>query len=366
MASRILSKSFPGFFDNSGISTEEDIDIPELRCFYSEFFQQDNHVYTNIIDTRTVESYDEKYTVYVIQIKLSFTEYLIERRYSQFLDFYRKLERNYKNLELGRTRFPSRKFFGSFTDATIQNRRQLLDRFLKVVSENFKKEEVVEFLEFLEVRKRIEMLIRLPAIESNTGLPQQGQPDTPEPSLSDVDKVNHYLVKFNRNTSDFCRSFREFENFFFENKPKFSRGAIKKLLHGDETLEGLVRLCGRHEAGEDCHLTCGVGMKLLNRLLDHEYNRDAELFIQVFGSTGLREVLFLYFDRHIKGKGSKPCKIAAIKLLNCFMEYNPSISLTQLLAEDDAILEFENWKATKRTTFRRAECHYSRPTVTGR
>jgi len=362
MASRIISKSFPSFFENSGISADEEIDIPELRCFYSDFFHPDNNVNTNIVDTKTIESFDEKYTVYVIQVKLSFTEYLVEKRYSQFLDLYRKIERNYKYLELGKTRFPSKKFFGTFTDATIQHRKELLNGFLNLVCGKYKQEEVVEFLEFLEVRKRVEILLRLPTVESSNNLLQLQEAKSHPPS--DMDQVNHYLIMLNRNTTDFYRSFREFENYFFETKPKFSKVAIKKLFYGDEELEGFIRLCGKHDTDENCHLTCGVGMKLLSRLLDHEYNRDAELFIQIFGSTNLREILFLFFDRHIRAKGSKPCKVAAIKLLNCFMNYNPSITLNQLLAEDDAILEFEMWKATQRTTFRSAESH-SRITIAG-
>jgi len=353
MATRIISKSFPQLFESTLVSSDEDIDLSELREYYSDFFQPEYSIKTQIISTKTIEAPDEKYTVYVIHIKLPFTEYIIEKRYTQFLELYKKVERNYKNVSLHRLSFPAKRFFGSFNDTTIQHRKSLLDRFLIFLSENYKKEAVVEFLEFLEIKKRIEMLIRLPTVESAVIVTQ----DT-DKTGSDVDLALSYLRLFNRNTRNLCRSFKEFESSFFESRPKFSRQAVKKLFYGTEEFDGFIHLCGKCDPHTNSHLTCGSGLQLLIRLLDYECNRDAELFNQVFGSTSLRDIMGLYFDSHIQVKGFKPCKVAAMKLLNIFVNYNPSISINQILIEDEVRQEFEVWKASQQTTSIKAESYF--------
>jgi len=353
MATKIISKSFSHLFENSLFSTDDDFHVDEMREYYSDFFLDQHFAHTQITSSKTVEALDEKYTVYVIQIKLPFTEYLIEKRYTQFLELYKKIERNYKNIEVGRTNFPAKKFFGTFTESTIQSRRLLLGRFLTFLGEIYKQEQMVEFLEFIEVKKRIEMLIRLPTVD----VPAVGLGPDCQKSSTD-DQVIFYLNIFNRNSRDLCRSFKELESYIFEHKPKFSRNAAKKLLYGDEQLDGLIHLCGKVDCYHDSHLTCGAGLHLLNLLLDYEYNRDAELFNHFFGSTTLRDIMCLHFDRHIQGKSFRQCKVAAMKLLNNFMNQNPNIAIDQILTDDEVIQEFETWKNSHQTTSIKAESFF--------
>jgi len=348
MASRIISKSFSQLFENGLFSTDEDNDLEPLREYYADFFQNEYFARTQIISTNTVESPNERYTVYVIQVRLPFTEYIIEKRYTQFFELYKKIEKNYKNIGLERTSFPSKRWIGKFSEGIIQTRKSQLDRFLRFLSGVYKQEQMVEFLEFLEIKKRIEMLIRLPPVESATSLRQD----------ADFDQVNYYLTLFNRNTTDLCRSFKEFETFYFETKPKFSKCEVKRLLYGDDAMEGLIHLSGRCDSETNCHLTCGSGLRLLSRLLDYEYNSDAELFNQVFGSTSLRDIMCLYFDKHIRCRGTRSCKVAAMKLLNSFMNHNPNIALNQILLEDEVIQEFETWKTSQQTTSIKAESYF--------
>jgi len=264
------------------------------------------------------------------------------------------LKKKYKNIEVGRTNFPSKRFFGTFTESTIQNRRLLLDRFLSFLLENYQNEQMVEFLEFLEVKKRIEMLIRLPPVEP----PTSSFKSDCENSSSDFDQVTYFLNIFNRNTRDLCRSFKDFETYILENNKKFSRNDVKKLLYGEGDLEGLVHLCGKVDCNTDSHLTCGAGLRLLSQLLDYECNKDAELFNHIFGSTSLRELMWLHFDKHIQGKGFRQCKIAAMKLLSHFLNQNPSIAIDQILTEDEVRQEFETWQASHQTTSIKAESFF--------
>jgi len=353
MTTKIISKSFTQLFENGLFSTEEDFNIEEMRECYAEFFQDEYFARTQITGTKTVEALDEKYTVYVIQIQLPFTEYLIEKRYTQFLDLYKKIEKNYKSIAIGRTNFPAKKFFGTFNEATIQTRRSLLGRFLTFLGEIYKQEQMVEFLEFIEMKKRIEMLIRLPTVDVPAcSLRPSGERLTVE------EQVNYFLNIFNRHSRDLCRSFKELETFIFEQRPKFDRITIKKLLYGDEQLDGLIHLCGKVDCYHDSHLTCGAGLHLLNLLLDYECNKDAELFNQIFGFTSLRDIMCLHFDKHIQGKSFRQCKVAAMKLLNNFLNQNPNIAIDQIVSDDEVIQEFETWKNSHQTTSIKAESFF--------
>jgi len=194
------------------------------------------------------------------------------------------------------------------------------------------------------------MLIRLPPVEPPM--------INCENSSGDFDPVTYFLNLFNRNTRDLCRSFKEFETYIIGNNKKFTRNDVKKLLYGEGELEGLVHLCGKIDCNNDSHLTCGAGLRLLSQLLDYECNKDAELFNHVFGSTSLRELMWLHFDKHIQGKGFRQCKVAAMKLLNHFMNHNPSIAIDQILGEDEVIQEFETWKISHQTTSIKAESFF--------
>jgi len=112
-------------------------------------------------------------------------------------------------------------------------------------------------------------------------------------------------------------------------------------------LNGLIHICGRFDMKSDSHLTCGSGLNLIVKLLDYEYNKgiivweyfvfncfvEAEFYNQVFGSTNYRDIMCLYFEQHIQGKGFKPCKVAALKLLKIFMNQNPNMSISSIVRD---------------------------------
>lgn len=158
----------------------------------------------------------------------SFSRIIQEGKPCYWLNLSMKVEKNYKNVEIGRTAFPSKRFFGSFNESTIQYRKSSLDStkffwcpynligFLNILTETYKDEQLVEFLEFVEIKskiidfplfklslERIEMLIRLPTVEAASCLIQDSNKTS-----NDVDQVTYYLTLFNRNPRDLCRSFR--------------------------------------------------------------------------------------------------------------------------------------------------------------
>jgi len=74
---------------------------------------------------------------------------------------------------------------------------------LTFLGDIYKQEQMVEFLEFIEMKKRIEMLIRLPTVEVPAcSLRPSGEKLTVE------EQVNYFLNIFNRHSRDLCRSFK--------------------------------------------------------------------------------------------------------------------------------------------------------------
>jgi len=194
------------------------------------------------------------------------------------------------------TTFPSKKIFGSFAPSTIEYRKLHLNKFLAFLSEKYKADEIVQFLEFLEIKKRIEMLQRNPqlSVESNPVSVSDAEKNT-----KDVEKLLGFIYLFNKNQKDIIKLCREFENFFFDTKPRLSKEAVKGVLLGDSNLQGLLQLCGKFDFKTNSHLTCNAGLNLLLNLLDHEHNKDAELFKLVFANASLRDISCLFFDDHI-------------------------------------------------------------------
>jgi len=214
----------------------------------------------------------------------------------------------------------------------------------------FKKEEMVEFLEFLEIKKRLEMMKRNRTFESMPPVTEY-----PEKNSRDDEQAHRFLLLFNRKPKVLSKSFKEFDSYFIDKRPRFSKLAIKRLFYGGDDLQGLIHLCGKFNFTTDSHFTCGVGLNLIVKLLDYEYNKDAEYYIQIFGSTSFRDITYLYFDNHIQGKGFKTCKVPALKLLHIFMNYNPSMSITQILNNEESIQEYNTWKRSQQTTSIKAE-----------
>jgi len=345
-----VGKSFSEFFETVVLQSEQDIITAQTREYYADFFNPKYFVRADILSSKTLQGVGEKFTVYVIQIELPFTKYTIEKRYNLFFDLYKKIETQYKNLDLQSTTFPAKKIFGSFAQTTIEHRKLHLNKFLHFLSEHYKKEEMVEFLEFLEIKKRLEMMKRNQMYD-----PIPKFADNAEKFSLDDQQALTYLTLFNKKPKVLSNSFKEFEYFFIEKRPKRSKIAIKKLFYGDDQLNGLIHICGRFDVKSDSHLTCGSGLNLIVKLLDYEYNKEAEFYNQIFGSTNYRDIMCLYFEEHIKGKGFKPCKVAALKLLYIFMNHNPNMSISSILQSEETIQEYETWKTQQSTTSIKAE-----------
>ena len=52
-------------------------------------------------------------------------------------------------------------------------------------------------------------------------------------------------------------------------------------------MKGLIHFCGNKDnsASENSHIICTSGLRLLDKLLDYEFNKDAESFLKIFSNA---------------------------------------------------------------------------------
>lgn len=132
------------------------------------------------------------------------------------------------------------------------------------------------------------------------------------------------------------------ETFYLQTRPKLSVDAIKTMLVGRGKVKGLIHFCGKLDPESPTHLVCAVGLNLLNVFLDystcpgifyHYLNEllDAEQFINLLGSLSLKYLQLLFLNHHIEGKSQKQCKSSALKIVDLYLNRNPSLSAKEIV-----------------------------------
>ena len=89
----------------------------------------------------------------------------------------------------------------------------------------------------------------------------------------EIEMILKYLTLLNKNPENLISTFKDFEHFYFEMKPKLNAEIVNKMLLGQKNLKGLLAFCGKYDHENDSHLTCGIGLGFLHKLLDYEHNR---------------------------------------------------------------------------------------------
>jgi len=58
------------------------------------------------------------------------------------------------------------------------------------------------------------------------------------------------------------------------------------LIKGENKIKGLIHFCGKKDSStsENSHITCATGFRLFYKLLDFEFNKDAETFLKIFSN----------------------------------------------------------------------------------
>lgn len=180
-----------------------------------------------------------------------------------------------------------------------------------------------------------------------------------------------FLWNLNYSTDNYITVFNEYEAYFLNTRPKLNLDGIKRLLLGDKSLRGLIEICGNISnptQSSTLHHICSKAFKFLAMLLDHEYNKEAEIYIKIYKSAGIPLVASLKLGKknifniiaqeffikgfHIKPNSQKQCKSYALKLLDLYLSHNlekAQENLTKILeGNEEALKEYEKWKISKR------------------
>lgn len=113
---------------------------------------------------------------------------------------------------------------------------------------------------------------------------------------ADQEKIFQYLWSLNYSNDNYITIFTEFEAFFLKNKPNLNLDGIKLLLLGDKSFRGLIEICGivsNPEYIDHLHHVCSKSFKFLSTLLDHEYNKEADIYIKVYKSSDVSLIIAL-------------------------------------------------------------------------
>ena len=156
-----------------------------------------------------------------------------------------------------------------------------------------------------------------------------------------VETTNMLLNKYNNNskkkeiTSDFkYHSFIEFYDMnedmsFKENDEEYYS------LNYDNKIDGLFYIIGNYT--NNIILSIGA-LDFLNKLIDTEYNLDAEIYIKVFQSCDIKDYIILNLNKIIKNNiGGNKNNLKAIKLLKLIFYDKSRDEYKRKIMEDDTV-----------------------------
>ena len=112
---------------------------------------------------------------------------------------------------------------------------------------------------------------------------------------------------------------------------------------GDNTLKGLISLCGRCD--NECHLICSSGLKLLENLINPSFTISSSEFFTIFVNLSSKYLNKLHLDKHINSKQLKSCKRVALRLLDLYKKYNHSYDETKLIKDKHSVDSFHKWQS---------------------
>ena len=142
---------------------------------------------------------------------------------------------------------------------------------------------------------------------------------------------------------------RDFEEWFFDLRPKLSAEQLKLLFLGDESYSGfdifftvflfrLLAACGSFDYSD---IASRAALELLCRLLDVEKNKDAALFLDFFCHLDRHYLKILQLHLHcLRQHGSRQGAFAIVQILK---ERVPQLPLEHYLQDSLARQEYFRW-----------------------
>jgi hypothetical protein len=180
--------------------------------------------------------------------------------------------------------------------------------------------------------------------QQETGINKALQHKTPE------ERRVLELISLLKNSPNKVQLLRAFEDWFFENRPRYSPEYIKLLLAGKAAgignELGLVQIMGDITS----QVSSLAAAALIVRLLDVENNKDAAAFLEVFFRLDLSILKRMHLAAHIEiHEGSRGNRDFAFNLLEllaqAILAKQCDYSLQQIVQDNGAIAEFNEWSA---------------------
>ena len=92
--------------------------------------------------------------------------------------------------------------------------------------------------------------------------------------------ILEFIIKMNIYHNDRLQIFNKITDFLFEKKPKISTKVVEILIKGETSTKGLLQILT--DSHKNNHLVCAAGLKLFCSCFNHEHNKAADFFINIF------------------------------------------------------------------------------------
>jgi hypothetical protein len=323
-----------------------------------------------------------KFFEYVIRVCTNNKKWDVYRRYKNFNELHKILEKKISNLP----KLPKKKIF--ISEKVIKEREQKLQKYLNTL---LAREDVYKFneiFEFIEMEKENYLMLKDNIEEENSlweDSTQSSESDKLKKSKSfevfinenffyseNSHKYNHnndnkfkeekftekaenpnsmrsyiksFIKEINLNTKNKCQIIKNFEIKFNDKKMNhvFQRDEIYKLLFGD-TIEG-VHLGGLvYHTGmiRDNQIGAEMCLEFLSKLLDFEYNVDCDFFITIMKIAKLNQILEMNLEEHLKSK-KKNVTVSCFKIIKAIISEEKGIYPAAIIKDEKLIDNFNFW-----------------------
>eukprot|EP00826_Nyctotherus_ovalis_P040579 TRINITY_DN4014_c0_g1_i1.p1 TRINITY_DN4014_c0_g1~~TRINITY_DN4014_c0_g1_i1.p1 ORF type:complete len:390 (-),score=92.21 TRINITY_DN4014_c0_g1_i1:19-1188(-) len=251
--------------------------------------------------------------------------------------------------------FPGKLIFSNFDLCSIQHRMKGLEKYLNGLTKALNLLDYQEACAFFDIGPCVRILFG--SLEcSNQSDPYRlfEDPDyftklkSIQKSNVEVSEglalVNEFLLMLEAQPLTITKTVKEFEETYFETRPKLTSPEIEKFLWGDSKLKGLLFHCGNL----DNWIGSSYCLHFFAKLLKYEYNSlEADNFISVYEKTSPAVVREMQLGFYIKRTMScdNPGLVVLYYYLNCnaFNVVDPA----ELLMERGAEEEYGSWLENK-------------------
>ncbi|EAS00263.3 PX-SNX-like domain protein (macronuclear) [Tetrahymena thermophila SB210] len=296
--------------------------------FYEKFYQDEQQMRVQIIAYERQEDLNgKKFIGYIIQVETDQLSYQISKRYSEFKSFKSEIEKQQIQKDVF-SEFPRKIIFGNQEPEVLESRKIALNNFIQRLVEIQRESYIPQFYDFLEIYNKYQMnKISIPYQRNQLQNSQIKGMGSQIHDSSDLKEINDMLILLNKHSDEQIQNYRQIEERYGKQKPKLEIKSIKLLLHGNDQLKGLIKIVGQPSSDDNSmknnHIQCSAGLQILAKLLDFEFNRDAETYIRVFSKeTPVQMYQELRLDKHISDLPANNCRQYAFQLLSKYADKN--------------------------------------------